>query len=655
MASASCSTPQFGGAGISVCPQLKLTVTTVNQVGTVELLNWKLEYVAYGTGANTSYAKVYTAVVNGQTVASGSYNINGVTSTRTIKTGSISVNRAKSPKSIPFSCSMGFNLTWSGVYAGTKSASGSVSITAIESHTIKYNANGGTGAPAAQTKWWGEILTLSSAKPTRTGYSFQGWSTSSSSSTVSYRPGQQYGEDVSRTLYAVWKANTYTVSYNANGGTGAPGAQTKTYGVTLKLSSTKPTRTNYNFKGWGTSASSTTVAYAPGANYTANSAITLYAIWELAYTKPRISIFEVSRSNSDGAANDAGTSVKYRVKWATDRAVDSVLIDWKLSSASSYGSAVDTVQSGTSGDKTGVVGIGAFNADNTYDIRVRVTDSGGTTSAVKTISGQSYLIDFLPGASGGTAIGKAAETADMLDVNYRGYFRKHTDFKSTIKDRFNTFIGNGLTTYESAGIDPNTTTEHLILTNHANRPATISAYWYIMTFFYSTKSSTSNKAQFAMPYSTKASMYHRYCHDGTWGAWRRLVNDDEKIFFENYIKDYIVSRGTTSIWTWEKWNSGKAECWGKHNVGTLAFTAPYGSWYEATKTASANFPSGLFKSAPSYFNAHFLNGDKATAFVEAGYSAPSATNTGVLYLAKATKDDSMTNATLAYHAIGVWK
>ena len=80
-------------------------------------------------------------------------------------------------------------------------------------------------------------------------------------------------------MYAVWDPNKYTVSFNANGGTGAPSAQTKTYGQTLTLSSTRPTKSGYTFKGWGTSSTTETVSYQPGGSYTANAAITLYAVW----------------------------------------------------------------------------------------------------------------------------------------------------------------------------------------------------------------------------------------------------------------------------------------------------------------------------------------------------------------------------------------
>ena len=149
------------------------------------------------------------------------------------------------------------------------------------SYTVSYSANGGSGAPSSQTKTHGVTLTLSSTKPTRTGYSFLGWSTSSTATSATYSAGGSFTTNASTTLYAVWSPNTYTVSYNANGGSGAPSSQTKTYGVTLTLSSTKPTRTGYTFKGWATSSTATSASYSAGGNFTTNASTTLYAVWSI--------------------------------------------------------------------------------------------------------------------------------------------------------------------------------------------------------------------------------------------------------------------------------------------------------------------------------------------------------------------------------------
>lgn len=82
------------------------------------------------------------------------------------------------------------------------------------------------------------------------------------------------------TLYARWVANRYTIVYNANGGSGAPGSQTKTHGTTLTLSSTVPTKTGYRFLGWSTSSSATSATYQAGGSYTVNAGATLYAVWQ---------------------------------------------------------------------------------------------------------------------------------------------------------------------------------------------------------------------------------------------------------------------------------------------------------------------------------------------------------------------------------------
>lgn len=74
---------------------------------------------------------------------------------------------------------------------------------------------------------------------------------------------------------------SYTVSYNANDGSGTPSSQTKWKDQTLILSSTKPTRTGYKFLGWSKTSTATTATYTSGGSYsgTDTSSPTLYAVW----------------------------------------------------------------------------------------------------------------------------------------------------------------------------------------------------------------------------------------------------------------------------------------------------------------------------------------------------------------------------------------
>lgn len=129
-----------------------------------------------------------------------------------------------------------------------------------------------------------------------------------------------------------WKPTlpTYTVSYNANGGSGAPPSQTKKWGSSLTLSNVKPTRTGYTFRGWATTqarANAGTVDYASGASYNSNANQTLWAVWQIVqYTityKPNgASGSDITQTKDYGAtatlASSGFTRANYTLsKWNT--------------------------------------------------------------------------------------------------------------------------------------------------------------------------------------------------------------------------------------------------------------------------------------------------------------------------------------------------
>lgn len=172
-------------------------------------------------------------------------------------------------------------------------------------HTITYNANGGSGAPGNQTKTYGAGLHLSSKQPTRSGYTFGGWKCSKGGT---YQPGDAYSKDYNGgtvTMTAIWNPWQHTVTYDANGGSGAPGNQIKTYGVSMNLSSTIPTRTGYTFKGWSCSIGGT---YQPGQSYTYDQnsgTVTMKAMWadETAPTINSITATPTSWSSGNGTVS----------------------------------------------------------------------------------------------------------------------------------------------------------------------------------------------------------------------------------------------------------------------------------------------------------------------------------------------------------------
>ena len=144
-------------------------------------------------------------------------------------------------------------------------------------YTVSYNANGGTGAPSAQTKTHGTALTLSSTKPTK----------------------------------ASTTATGYTVTFNGNGGTPS------------KTSASATNTTSYTFSKWNTKADGSGTSYNAGGSYTANAAATLYAQYTSSTTKGSVTTATASRSNGSASrtvtinANGGSSTVTSRKSTAT--------------------------------------------------------------------------------------------------------------------------------------------------------------------------------------------------------------------------------------------------------------------------------------------------------------------------------------------------
>lgn len=205
---------------------------------------------------------------------------------------------------ISATCSTGYDFNyWSN--NGGSSSSFSVKVTSDlsytaygkpQTHTVSYNANGGSGAPGNQTKTYGYVLTLSSQKPTRTGYIFNYWDGSDGGT---YYPGSSFGTDADTVLTAHWTPITYYVSYNKNKPDKAShdvsGIMTNSKhaydngisgnGYSNCLSSNQFSLKGWSFKNWNTKADGTGVSYSNNSNIKNltkknGEVVTLYAQWE---------------------------------------------------------------------------------------------------------------------------------------------------------------------------------------------------------------------------------------------------------------------------------------------------------------------------------------------------------------------------------------
>lgn len=169
-------------------------------------------------------------------------------------------------------------------------------------YTVRYDKNVPANSssqtvsnmPADQTKTEEVNLTLSSNKPSRNGYIFNGWQAQINGKAVDYQPGAtlSYDPDVKGsviTLKAKWTAWKHTIHYDANGGdqNSVPNDQKKTYGQSMNVATKVPTRNEYKFLGWTTGKDGSGTFYNPGDAYYHDQngqTVTLYAKWIQLYT-----------------------------------------------------------------------------------------------------------------------------------------------------------------------------------------------------------------------------------------------------------------------------------------------------------------------------------------------------------------------------------
>jgi uncharacterized repeat protein (TIGR02543 family) len=206
----------------------------------------------------------------------------------------------------------------------------------------------------------------------------------------SYATGGSWsGSSEAKVTITVDPLPSYAVTFNANGGTGAPTSQTKWYGETLSLSGwgttsgTKaPTRANYNFLGWSTSSTATSATYTSSSHsYTGNAPLTLYAVWELAFVAPTISSFSAYRSDSSGNSDPSSTGyLTFKCVWSFNQTGGT---NNSGSVKFTYGSTSTTVtiSGATSGTATKTVS-GTFT--DAYSVTALLTDKNGLTATKST-------------------------------------------------------------------------------------------------------------------------------------------------------------------------------------------------------------------------------------------------------------------------------
>ena len=251
------------------------------------------------------------------------------------------------------------------------------------SSTITYDANGGTGAPAPTEKNRGSTAYLSSTRPAKVGYQFTGWAESPDAATAQYQPGGSYTKDEDITLYAVWKANTYSIRFYANDGTQASVTQNSLkYDAAYTLRANTFQRTGYVFLGWAKTANGQVIytdqAEIQNLTQTNNATVALYAQWQANRYQVRFDL-----NGGSGTVNpiSAEYGKTYSLPSAAPARAGYTLSGWNTKAdGKGTGYALDAQISNLTAEDGGSVTLYAVWKANTYSIRYYAND--GTQSSV---------------------------------------------------------------------------------------------------------------------------------------------------------------------------------------------------------------------------------------------------------------------------------
>lgn len=314
----------------------------------------------------------------------------------------------------------------------------------------------------------------------------------------------------------------------------------------------------------GSVAVSVTVTDSRGRTATKTTTITV-----LDYVLPAVSEFKAFRCDENGSPKDDGTylvvSYAYGVASLNGKNTADMVIEYKTEASNSWSTLAEGSDLEGSGIRFFYDGP-TFSTDYQFDVRLTVTDWFGASAFYSNVLPTADVVLDISSDGTGLGIGKVAQRSDS------------TEFARVMFDRFDTQITNGLAVYTGSGdaaIDPNTTLENLVVTNK-NTPST--AFWYVLTMFYSTKSDTANRVQYALPYTgvnSAPGIYVRTYHSGRWFGWSCVP--------------YISTQGTASEWDYILWSDGRVEMTKTYEIDNMACTTALGSWYR-----TAVFSPGLY-------------------------------------------------------------
>ena len=291
-------------------------------------------------------------------------------------------------------------------------------------YSVKFDGNGNTsGSMSNQSFTYDQAQNLTANGYSKIGYSFAGWSTSANGS-VEYSNSQSVSNLTSTnnetvTLYAVWTANTYTVTLNKQSGSGGSSSVTATYGSAMPAITT-PSRTGYSFQGYytGTNGSGTKYYDNNGKsvrNWDKTSNTTLYAYWTAnGYTLTA----DVNEPNTGTFLNKVGWTLPSGWSSSSDKSYATKTVNYD----STYGTLPTPSREGYTFEDWYDASSGGNKISSSNNNNVMNSTSGKTIYAHWTAKSYTLTANAnggsIPSTSGWTGTGNTSTKSVKYDSTY---------------------------------------------------------------------------------------------------------------------------------------------------------------------------------------------------------------------------------------------
>ena len=248
---------------------------------------------------------------------------------------------------------------------------------------IVLDPNGGRfsyGLVHTLVKFYGQAVNLSNVTPVRPGYTFLGWANAANAAKANYQPGGKFTENANRTLFAVWRAEAYTVRFDANleGATGAMADQTFSFGKAAALRANAFRKTGCVFLGWAFDPDAEQPDFKDKQTVTdlitpesGERTVTLYGVWATLTTT-----LEIWVNPPGGEVNLTGQTLDVDMSW-----LDGTDLYIKTSEGSSQ--AVSWTSTAPAVARVDANGHVAFLKPGTAIIKVSATDGSRLSASVK--------------------------------------------------------------------------------------------------------------------------------------------------------------------------------------------------------------------------------------------------------------------------------